>query len=123
MGNLNTGLTREQMSERGRRAGLKSAEVRRERKRMREWAEIIGEIDTTVINADGEEKTMPYIGAVVTSMYNKAVNEQDVRAAEFIAKLMGEMKEQVSVEGKMQGLTVVVENPDTAEKLEKILNQ
>lgn len=111
------------MSERGRKAGLKSAEVRRERKRMREWAEIIGEKDTTVINVDGEEETMPYIGAVVASMYNKAVNEQDVRAAEFVAKLMGEMKEQVSLEGKMQGITVTVSNSDTAEKLNKILNK
>ena len=123
MGDLNTGLTREQKSERGRKAGLKSAEVRRERKRMREWAEIIGEKDTTVINVDGEEETMPYIGAVVASMYNKAVNEQDVRAAEFVAKLMGEMKEQLSLEGKMQGITVTVSNSDTAEKLNKILNK
>ena len=90
MGDLNTGLTREQMSERGRKAGLKSAEVRREKKRMREWAEIIGEKDVTIINADGIEETMPYDGAVVASMYQKAINEQDVRAAEFIAKLKGE---------------------------------
>ena len=90
MGDLNTGLTREQMSERGRKAGLKSAEVRREKKRMREWAEIIGEKDTTVINADGEEETMPYDMAVVVSMYQKAIDERDVRAAEFIAKLKGE---------------------------------
>ena len=90
MGDLNTGLTQEQLSERGRKAGLKSAEVRREKKRMREWAEIIGEKEVTITNTQGVEETMPCDMAVVASMYRKAINEQDVRAAEFIAKLKGE---------------------------------
>jgi hypothetical protein len=57
---------------------------------MREWAEIIGEKEVTITNTQGVEETMPCDMAVVASMYRKAINEQDVRAAEFIAKLKGE---------------------------------
>ena len=92
MADLNTGLTREQMSERGRKAGLASVEKRRERKRMREWAEIIGQKEVTITNADGTKESIPYDGAVMASMYQKAITEKDVRAAEFIAKVKGEME-------------------------------
>lgn len=97
MGDLNTGLTQEQMSKRGRKAGLKSAEKRREKKRMREWAEIIGNKEISIINADGTEETVPYDAAMINAMYQKAIQEGDVRACEFIAKLKGEFVDKVDV--------------------------
>lgn len=97
MADLNTGLTQEQKSARGRKAGLKSAEKRREKKRMREWAEIIGLKECSIVNADGSEEVVPYDCAVIASMYQKAIQENDVRAAEFIAKLKGEMEEKVDI--------------------------
>lgn len=97
MADLNTHLTQEQRSARGRKAGLKSAEKRREKKRMREWAEVIGSKECSIVNADGSEEVVPYDCAVVASMYQKAIQENDVRAAEFIAKLKGEMEEKVDI--------------------------
>lgn len=97
MADLNTGLTQEQMRQRGRKAGLKSAEKRREKKRMREWAEIIGNKEISIINADGSEETVPYDAAIINAMYQKAIQEGDVRACEFIAKLKGEFVDKVDV--------------------------
>lgn len=97
MADLNTGLTQEQMSKRGRKAGLKSAEKRREKKRMREWAEIIGNKEISIINADGSEETVPYDAAIINAMYQKAIQEQDVKACEFIAKLKGEFVDKVDI--------------------------
>ena len=99
MADLNTGLTQEQMSKRGRKAGLKSAEKRREKKRMREWAEIIGNKEISIINADGSEETVPYDAAIINAMYQKAIQEQDVKACEFIAKLKGEFVDKVDITG------------------------
>lgn len=111
------------MSERGRKAGLKSGEARRERKRMREWAEVIGDKKITITNADGTKETVPYDAAIISALYQKAIMEKDARAAELIMKLKGELEEKVTLDGKMQGITVSVGNAETAEKLEKILNK
>lgn len=97
MADLNTHLTQEQKSARGRKAGLKSAEKRREKKRMREWAEIIGNKEMSIVNADGSEETVPYDAAIINAMYQKAIQEGDVRACEFIAKLKGEFVDKVDV--------------------------
>lgn len=111
-------LTLEEQSAGGRA----SVEVRRKKKQMREWAEVFGSMPFKVRNADGSESDTDYDGAIVAGLYQKAIQEQDVRAAEFLAKLTGQLKEQVELGGTIQGVQVVVQDSATAEALQKILN-
>lgn len=120
---LNSERTPEKRKEIARKGGLASGEKRKERKRMKEWAEIIGQKTTTITNADGSTEEVPYDAALITSMYYKAIEENDVRAAEFIAKLKGEMEDKVTLGGQVQGVNVVVSSPDTEKKLNKILKK
>ncbi len=112
-------LTLEEQSAGGRA----SVEARRKKKQMREWAEVFGAQPIKVRNADGSETNTDYDGAIVASLYQKAIQEQDVRAAEFLAKLTGQLKEQVELGGEIKGVQVVVQDAATAEALNKILNR
>lgn len=113
--------TEEEQREIRTKGGKRSGEVRRENKTLREIAKIIGEKPITITNPDGTKETVTYNVAMLNAQYKKAITEGNTKAAEFIAKLRGEMEDKVSLNGSVQGLTVTVTNPDTAEKLEKIL--
>lgn len=113
--------TTEKQREITTKGGKRSGEVRRENKTLREIAKIIGEKLITITNPDGTKETVTYNVAMLNAQYKKAITEGNTKAAEFIAKLRGEMEDKVSLNGSVQGLTVMVTNPDTAEKLEKIL--
>jgi hypothetical protein len=122
-GNLipNSERTPSELREMTSKGGKRSGEVRRENKTLREIAKIIGEKPITITNPDGTKETVTYNVAMLNAQYKKAITEGNTKAAEFIAKLRGEMEDKVSLDGSVQGLTVTVTNPDTAEKLEKIL--
>lgn len=113
--------TTEKQREITTKGGKRSGEVRRENKTLREIAKIIGEKLITITNPDGTKETVTYNVAMLNAQYKKAITEGNTKAAEFIAKLRGEMEDKVSLNGSVQGLTVTVTNPDTAEKLEKII--
>jgi hypothetical protein len=113
--------TEEEQREIRSKGGKRSGEVRKENKTLREIAKIIGEKPITITNPDGTKETVTYNVAMLNAQYKKAITEGNTKAAEFIAKLRGEMEDKVSLNGSVQGLTVTVTNPDTAEKLEKIL--
>lgn len=113
--------TKAEQTEITTKGGKRSGEVRRENKTLREIAKIIGEKPITITNPDGTKETVTYNVAMLNAQYKKAITEGNTKAAEFIAKLRGEMEDKVSLNGSVQGLTVTVTNPDTAEKLEKIL--
>lgn len=113
--------TTEKQREITTKGGKRSGEVRRENKTLREIAKIIGEKPITITNPDGTKETVTYNVAMLNAQYKKAITEGNTKAAEFIAKLRGEMEDKVSLNGSVQGLTVTVTNPDTAEKLEKII--
>lgn len=113
--------TKAEQTEITSKGGKRSGEVRRENKTLREIAKIIGEKPITITNPDGTKETVTYNVAMLNAQYKKAITEGNTKAAEFIAKLRGEMEDKVSLNGSVQGLTVTVTNPDTAEKLEKIL--
>ena len=114
-------LTTEKQREITSKGGIRSGQVRRENKTLREIAKIIGEKPITITNPDGTKETVTYNVAMLNAQYKKAITEGNTKAAEFIAKLRGEMEDKVSLNGSVQGLTVTVTNPDTAEKLEKII--
>lgn len=104
-----------------RRGGLASGQARKRKKMMREWAEVFGSQPYTVHNADGSETATDYDGAVVAALYQRAIQDQDVRAAEFLAKITGQIEQHVKLDADVRGVQVLVSNPDTAEQLNQIL--
>lgn len=98
--------------------GKASGEARRQKRAMRE---LMREALTfEVANSQGEKKSLEEIGALkIAEKYAKG----DIKAAEFIAKLLGEYEQKVKLEGDMRSVQVVVNDEDTAAKLTKILNK
>lgn len=118
----NADRTPEERRGNARKAGIASGVARRKKKTMREWAEVFGAMPFKVRNADGSETETDYDGAVVSAIYQRAITEQDVRSADFIAKLKGEIDNKVKLEGTVEQVQVVVQDSATAEALQKILN-
>lgn len=107
-------LTLEEQSAGGKASG----KARRERRQMREM--LAEALQVVVTNSQGESKTLEEIGALkVAELYAKG----SLKAAEFIAKLMGEFEQKVKLEGNMRNVEIVVNNPETAERLSKILGE
>ena len=94
-----------------RKGGTASAKKNRERRSMREWAVLLGDlpiqkgkVKDPKVAADlakdpqtGKPKAnLTMDGAVIAAMYNKAM-KGDARAAEYLAKLKGETSEDVTV--------------------------
>lgn len=104
-------FTKENASEMGRRGGLKSAEVRKEKKKMKEMLELMmdmpvkkGKIQEFTNLEDAEGKNMNIQASILVSMI-KAAQEGDVKAATFIRDTMGQkQKEAVEIEttGKVE---------------------
>ena len=94
-----------------RKGGKASAKKHAERRSMREWAVLLGDlpiqkgkVKDPKVAADlardpktGKPKAnLTMDGAVIAAMYNKAMRG-DARAAEYLAKLKGETSEDVTV--------------------------
>ena len=97
--------------EKARNGARASAKKHAERRSMREWAVLLGDlpiqkgkIKDPKVAADlakdpktGKPKAnLTMDGAVIAAMYNKAM-KGDARAAEYLAKLKGETSEDVTV--------------------------
>ena len=115
--------TAEEQREIRSKGGKRSGEVRKENKTLREIAKIIGEKPITITNPDGTKETVTYNVAMLNAQYKKAITEGNTKAAEFIAKLRGEMEDKITLDGKVQGITVTVDNPDTEQKLQQLLDK
>ena len=113
--------TTEKQREITTKGGKRSGEVRRENKRWRDIFNAVGKKKITITNPDGTKETVTFEEAGAMALYRRYIQEGDPKAAATIAKILGEMEDKVSLNGSVQGLTVTVTNPDTAEKLEKIL--
>lgn len=92
--------TKEEARERGRKGGLKSAEVRRQKKTMREMAkgimettvsEQMGNVRDTLARMGLEESDMTYQAAVVVRLIQKAMVEGDTSAIRVLGELTGEL--------------------------------
>ena len=104
---------------RGRNGGLKSAEKRRENKRLREIADIVGERGIDVALPDNTKQHMTFKEATIFAQYKRAIMEGDTSAARFLAELLGELKQQVSV--STEGMTIVVGSQQTADAIQNII--
>ena len=93
------------------KGGKASAKKHAERRSMREWAVLLGDLpiqkgkvkDPKVAadlakdpNTGRPKANLTMDGAVIAAMYNKAM-KGDARAAEYLAKLKGETSEDVTV--------------------------
>ena len=94
--------------DKGRIGGRKSQEVQAQKRSMREWAVLIGNLPMkdgkltdpkTAAQLAKESPDKPNVtmeGAVIIAMYNKAL-KGDTKAAMFLAKLKEQMAEEVSI--------------------------
>lgn len=99
--NLKPVRTEDEAKELGRRGGIASGKARRAKKTMREWAEIIGSIETPVTQPDGTMIEDGDLDAdIVMAQYRKA-HKGDTKAAAFLAKLKGVLEDKVAVSGPM----------------------
>lgn len=87
--NLKPVQTTDEARERGRAGGIKSGEARRNKKSMREWAQIIGGFKRDVKLPDGKTMTADYAAEVVMEQFKKA-QQGDTNAAAFLMRLRGE---------------------------------
>lgn len=107
---------REERVEITRRAGLASAEAKRRKKAMREWAEIIGALPIDVVGPDGKKiEDADLDAAAVMAQYRKA-SKGDTRAARLILDLRGELVQRVEHTGEV--VQIVVRSEDERAKIE-----
>ena len=76
--------------EMARKGAAASKRIRRIKKSMREWALIFRDLPSKA------DPKMSMAAEVILKMYNAAING-DVKAANFLAELQGEMEERVSI--------------------------
>lgn len=105
------------------KGGIRSGEVRRENKRWRDIYNAVGKKKITITNPDGTKETVTFEVAGAMAVYRRYIQEGDPKAAAIIAKILGEMEDKITFDGKVQGITVKVDNPETAEQLQNILNK
>lgn len=80
--------------------GKARARQRAERKTMRAWAETLGEIPVTIKTPDGGTQDVTTLGAIVAAQMAQAT-KGNTKAAKFIADLLGEMVQNVAVQGPL----------------------
>lgn len=89
--------------DKGRIGGKRSQEVQAQKRSMREWAVIFGQLPlkdgklSDPKNASEiKDSNLTMDAAIIANMYAKA-SKGDVRAAEFLAKLKAQMADQVEI--------------------------
>lgn len=80
-------------SETAKLANKKSRESARRNKSLRDWAKFYGKQAIKIENAEGDEETTTWDGAVVVSMY-KAAWGGDTKAAKLLTEITGQSVEQ-----------------------------
>lgn len=100
----------------GRNGGKAAVIKKRKVKSMREWAKIIGQIETTT-ELEGTEVEGNVLGKVITALYQRAMTG-DVAAAGRLADLMGENEKTINVKG--DGWNVKVDSSEAKDKIAKL---
>lgn len=77
-----------------------------QRRSMSEWAKVFGGLKITVKDDAGKSVRTNYDGAVIMAQYRKAILRGDTKAAEFLAKLLGEYAENVNINTTDPGLLI-----------------
>lgn len=89
--------------EKGRIGGKRSQEVQAQKRTMREWAVLFGnlpmrdgKISDPKTASEVKDSNLTMDGAIIAAMYSKAA-KGDTKAAMFLAKLKEQMAEEVSI--------------------------
>ena len=89
--------------EKGRKGGKASQQAQIKKRTMREWAELYGSLPLhpeklrDAKSAEGIRDANPTMdGAIISAMYGKAA-KGDVRAANFLAQMKGQLSENITV--------------------------
>lgn len=90
----------------------------RKLKEMREYVRDLGLMEVNAPDLNGEDAPLPALAAVVVSMFRRAIFKGDVKAAKFIAELVGAYKEQPAISA---GFIIQVGNPQLADAIDKAL--
>ena len=105
--NLQPVQTKSEARERGRNGGIKSGEVRRERKKAKECMEMILRLNTTskkqkelMTNMGIANEEQQNIMALMASMFARAVTTGDPSAVKSVLELVGEMEAKQAGEEK-----------------------
>ena len=79
-------------AENGRKGGIASGESKRERKRLRELAEIIANETISTTMPDGSKRSTTFSEALIIGQYREAMKGK-TEAAKFLATIMGDFVE------------------------------
>ena len=79
-------------AENGRKGGIASGEAKRERKRLRELAEIIANETISTTMPDGSKRSTTFSEALIIGQYREAMKGK-TEAAKFLATIMGDFVE------------------------------
>lgn len=119
--NLRPVTSTEEAKERGHNGGIKSGEVRRRKRTLRELADIIGDKRIVLLNPDGQPEDVTYDEAIIRRQYQKSIMDGDTRSAEFIAKLKGEWKDTTQLE--LPAVSINVRSEEQAAAIRSILDR
>ena len=86
------GRSSEEARTNGAKGGLASGEARRERKRLRELAEIIANETISTTMPDGSKRSTTFSEALIIGQYREAMKGK-TEAAKFLATIMGDFVE------------------------------
>lgn len=103
----NSERTPQERQEIARSGGIASGEARRERKRLRELAEIIANETISTTMPDGSKRSTTFSEALIIGQYREAMKGK-TEAAKFLATLLGDF-----VEKKEETLKAEVKTEDS----------
>ena len=101
-----TQRSKEEARELSVRGGIASGEARREKKRMKEWAQIFGALPAKVVTNDGQEISTDNLGAIMAAQIEKA-RRGDTKAAKFVAAVLGELEQTVTLNTDEGGIRII----------------
>lgn len=109
----------EEARAKGRKGGIKSGEVRRAKKTMREMLDYL--LAKEKVNKAGEKSTT--LEEMSIALCDKAISGSE-KAYELIAKITGELTNQVELTGSVQKVYVTKEQEAEADKhIDDIINE
>lgn len=109
--NLKPFKSEEEAREKGRKGGIRSGEVRKEKRKMREMLDYL--LAQERKNSKGETTTT--LEEMSVSLCDRAIAGSE-KAYELIAKLTGELTNQVELTGQVQKVYVTKEDEEEVEK-------
>ena len=98
----------------GRKGGIASGESKRQKRTLKEIAQMLADEKIQMPQPDGTTKELTYDVALIQTMYRNAITKGDTQAAKFLANLLGE--EQLAA----QQVIVYNVNKDTADGMQRL---